>query len=168
MAARNEVLVGRALELVTLQGLLDGTCAGGANAVFLSGEPGIGKTHVLGELVRQAESRGCLVLEGSAAEFEQELPFGVVIDALDAYVESLEDRSVDRLAADGLEELAEVFPSLRSLRGGGGGTATATERSASTTQCGSCSSAWPPSSRWCWCSTTSIGPTPRRSNWSPT
>jgi ATP/maltotriose-dependent transcriptional regulator MalT len=128
MAAKNEVVVGRAAELATLNRLLDDTSAGAANTVFLCGEPGIGKTHVLGELVRQAEGRGCLVLEGSAAEFEQELPFGVVIDALDAYLESLEDRSVDRLAADGLEDLADVFPALRSVRSSGGGTPTATER----------------------------------------
>ena len=60
------------------------------------------------------------MLEGSAAEFEQELPFGPVIDALDAYIQSLGPRVVERLAADGLRDLAEVFPSLRSLRLGVG------------------------------------------------
>src|SRR5947208_2105848 len=116
MGRTNEPLVGRAEELATLERLLEATCAGAANLVFLDGEPGIGKTHVLGEVARRAERRGCLVVEGSAAEFEQELPFGVVIDALDAYLESLDARAVDRLAVDGLADLADVFPSLRTLR----------------------------------------------------
>jgi ATP/maltotriose-dependent transcriptional regulator MalT len=128
MGRKSELLVGRAEELGALERLLDDTRAGASNVVFLTGEPGIGKTHVLGELVRRAETQGCLVLEGSAAEFEQELPFGVVIDALDAYLASLDALSVDRLAADGLEGLADVFPSLRSLRTGAGATPTATER----------------------------------------
>jgi ATP/maltotriose-dependent transcriptional regulator MalT len=125
---KNELLVGRAAELSTLHRLLEETCAGAANAVFLSGEPGIGKTHLLGELVRQAERRGSLVLEGAAAEFEQELPFGVAIDALDAYLESLDGQSVERLGADGLQDLAYVFPSLRSLRSAASTPPTATER----------------------------------------
>jgi hypothetical protein len=50
-----------------------------------------------------------------AAEFERELPFGVLVDACDEYLESLDALTVERLAGDGLGELATVFPSLRSL-----------------------------------------------------
>ncbi|MDQ3898191.1 MAG: ATP-binding protein, partial [Actinomycetota bacterium] len=116
MGRGDDVLVGRSEELGILQRLLDTTCVGTANAVFVTGEPGIGKTSLLADLVRRANGRGCLVLEGGAAEFEHELPFGVVIDALDAYVASLDPHAVERLAADGLEALADVLPSLRSLR----------------------------------------------------
>lgn len=116
MRREGDFVVGRTYELGVLNGILDATSAGSPNVVFLSGEPGIGKTHVLAELARRSDQRGYLVLAGSAAEFEEELPFGVVIDALDAYIESLESRVVDRLAVDGLEELADVFPSLRTLR----------------------------------------------------
>ncbi|MFN2504252.1 MAG: AAA family ATPase [Acidimicrobiales bacterium] len=128
MGRSQDVLVGRDGERAVLERLVSATCAGVPRSLFLTGEPGIGKTHLLAELARRAERLGCLVLEGRAAEFEQELPFGVFIDALDAYVQSLEPRSVDRLAADGLEELAEVFPSLRSLRSTTWTPATAAER----------------------------------------
>ena len=128
MGRGNGLLVGRGRELGALEGLLDATCAGSAQAVFVTGEPGIGKTSVLNALARRADTRNCLVLEGSAAEFEQELPFGAVIDALDAFVASLDRSAVDRLAADGLEDLADVLPSLRSLRPANAGPATATER----------------------------------------
>ena len=91
-------------------------CAGASRFVVLTGEPGIGKTSLLAELGRRAEARGCVVLRGSASELERELPFGLVVDAFDAYLESLDARAYERLAADGLGELASVFPSLRALR----------------------------------------------------
>jgi ATP/maltotriose-dependent transcriptional regulator MalT len=113
---RQDRLIGRAPELRVLEDHLAETSRGTGRAVFVVGEPGIGKSHVLAELGQRAEGRGCLVLEGSAAEFEQELAFGVLIDAMDAYLQSLGRTVVERLAADGLIELADVFPSLRRLR----------------------------------------------------
>ena len=77
--------------------LLEQTCARNPRFVFVTGEPGIGKTCLLLELVREAERRGCLALRGSAAEFERELPFGVVVDAFDEYLESLDPREFNRL-----------------------------------------------------------------------
>jgi hypothetical protein len=44
----------------------------------------IGKTTLIGDLARRAQARGCLVLQGRASELERELPFGLVVDALDA------------------------------------------------------------------------------------
>ena len=52
--------------------------------------PGIGKTRLLAELRRRAEDRGHVVLSGAAAEFERDLPYGVWVEALDAYVASQE------------------------------------------------------------------------------
>jgi DNA-binding NarL/FixJ family response regulator len=121
-------LVGRDSELELLDRLLDEACSGSSRFVALAGEPGIGKTSLLAELVRRAQERGCLVLEGSAAELERDLPFGLVVDAFDAYLESLDARSYDRLAADDLGELASVFPSLRALGSGAGHETTVAER----------------------------------------
>ncbi len=64
----------------------------------MEGEPGIGKTWLLSELRREAEERGHLVLAGSAAEFERDLPFAVWVDALDAYVAS-QDLDAESLTA---------------------------------------------------------------------
>jgi predicted ATPase len=108
-------LVGRARELEVLERTLAAACEGLPRVVALSGEPGIGKTRLLQELACKADSQGCLVLEGRAAEFERELPFGVLLDACDEYLESLDGLRAQRLAGDGLAELATVFPSLRSL-----------------------------------------------------
>ena len=108
--------------------LLEETCAHNPRFVFVTGEPGIGKTCLLLELVRQAEQRGCLALRGSAAEFELELPFGVVVDAFDEYLESLDPREFKRLSAEDLGELSGVFPALSSLNPGSDQPTTAAER----------------------------------------
>ena len=99
--------VGREQELALLDGALDELERGAFACVAIDGEPGIGKTRLLDELRRRAERRHWLVLEGSAAEFERDLPFSVWADALDAYVASRgHDGSLDA-------ELADVLPSLR-------------------------------------------------------
>ena len=123
-----ESLVGRDAELALLDGLLEETCQGAYNFAVVRGEPGIGKTSLLTELASRAEERGCLVLEGRATELERELPFGLLVDTFDAYLESLDPRAYDRLAADGLGELASVFPSLRGLGEGSEQPSTPVER----------------------------------------
>ena len=81
----------------------------------VTGEPGIGKTYLLSEFGRRADAEGWLVLSGRSAELERELPFGLVIDAFDAYLGSLDPQTFERIAPDELAELAGLFPSLRSL-----------------------------------------------------
>ena len=56
----------------------------------LAGEPGIGKTRLLGELPRRPQRRGCLVLGARATEFERDAPYGLWVDALDPHLEALE------------------------------------------------------------------------------
>ena len=121
-------LVGRDRELNALDRLLRETCGGSSCFVVVNGEPGIGKTSLVAELGRRGEAAGCLVLQGSATEFERDFPFGLIVDALDAYLGSLDARSFDRLAAEELGELAWVFPALGSLRRASSPPSTAAER----------------------------------------
>ena len=67
------------------------------------------------------------MLAGSASELERDLPFGVFVDAVDAYVESLDPRRLERLDGDVRAELARVFPALTSF-GGDGAQALQNER----------------------------------------
>ena len=121
-------LVSRDRELDALARLLRQVCAGSSRFVVVSGEPGIGKTFLLAELARRGEAAGCLVLRGSATELERDFPFGLVVDAVDPYLRSLDAHSFDRLAAEELGELARVFPALRSLRPSAASPSTAAER----------------------------------------
>ena len=127
MIGSSASLVGRERELELLSRLLEKARAGAPQFMFVSGEPGIGKTSLVAVLLRRADEAGFLTFSGSAAEFERELPFGLVVDALDEYLASLDPQSFHRLAADDRGELAGVFPALRSLSSGSGPT-TAAER----------------------------------------
>ena len=89
---RSQVLIGRASELAELDRGLDRLGAGQPWFVQIIGEPGIGKSRLLLELVRRARARGYLVLAGRAAEFEQDLPFAVLRDACNDYLGSIDPR----------------------------------------------------------------------------
>jgi predicted ATPase len=112
-----EQLVGRSAELAGLERALANLADGRPAVVALSGEPGIGKTRLLSELLRRAEERGYLVLSGRAAELEGDLPFGVLVDALDDYLASLGERRLGQLGPEVGAELAQLFPSLSGLVG---------------------------------------------------
>lgn len=116
-ATRSDQLIGRAHELAVSGRVLDrlGSRSGGWLQVV--GEPGIGKTALVGELCRQADDRGYLVLYGRGAELEIGVPFGVVVDALDDYLGALDPRRLEALGGAQLDELAAVFPSLTLLGG---------------------------------------------------
>ena len=110
----SEPIVGREEELAQLDALLARVDDGVAGCVAIEGDPGIGKTRLLAELKERAQIRGHLVLRGSAAEFERELPFGVWVDALDAYVAAWTHPAEDPQ----LEALAAVLPSRRERPAG--------------------------------------------------
>ncbi|WP_067479384.1 helix-turn-helix transcriptional regulator [Nocardia amamiensis] len=110
-------LVGRALEQTNMQQVLDSALAGSAGALAVLGEPGIGKTRMLGELCKRAAAAGFDVLVGRGSEFEREVPYGLVVEALDERFGVLEAEVIEDMGPDRLAELAAVLPSL-SGRGG--------------------------------------------------
>jgi DNA-binding CsgD family transcriptional regulator len=76
------VLVGRTAELQALQAALDAAAKGRGGAVFLTGEPGIGKSRLAREVAADAQSRGFLVLHGRASESAVPVPFRPIAEAL--------------------------------------------------------------------------------------
>ncbi len=107
--------VGRRDELTALQGACSGLRSGGSSWAQVVGEPGIGKTRLLGELSSWAEDHGTLVLAGRGAELERDLPFGVLIDALDDHLGTLAPEGLEALCAGATAELARVLPSVARL-----------------------------------------------------
>ena len=70
------------------------------------------------ELRRRGEEAGTSSLQGVASEFERDLPFGVCVDALDAYLASLDGPSPAGPPSCGPSS-GGVFPSLRRAAAGG-------------------------------------------------
>jgi ATP/maltotriose-dependent transcriptional regulator MalT len=118
VALQTDHLVGRAEEMSSLDRLLADLDQGRSAATLVVGEPGIGKTRLLGELAARADARGHLVLSGSASELERDLPFSVFVDALDEYVRGLDRNRFAALDDDVRTELAHVLPSLTALATG--------------------------------------------------
>jgi DNA-binding CsgD family transcriptional regulator len=108
-------IVGRGRELERIDIALSGLDDGQPGVLEVVGDPGIGKTRLLRELSSRAEGRGRLVLNGLAAEFERDVPFAVIVDALDGYLAAAGGREVERWTGPHLPELAGILPSLREL-----------------------------------------------------
>ncbi|HEV8152165.1 MAG TPA: AAA family ATPase [Solirubrobacteraceae bacterium] len=123
----NGALVGRSDELRMVEGALDAVAAGRTETLAVVGPAGIGKSRLLAELRRRSDDQGHVVLAGSGSELERDLPFGVYVDAIDAYADSIEPRRLERLDGGVRAELARVFPALTSL-GGDGAQALQNER----------------------------------------
>src|SRR5882757_1491367 len=102
------VIVGRHPERAAMIDAIDRLAAGGAHLVHLSGEPGIGKTRMLSWLAEAARARDLPVLCGSAAEFETDVPFAPLTQALAGRLTDLRDR----LSEERYRLVATVFPAL--------------------------------------------------------
>jgi predicted ATPase len=116
MAELASVLVGRREELAAFERALADVERGEARAVALHGEPGIGKSRLLGELAGRARGRGLLMLEGRAAELERDLTFALLLDALEPLVsDGAFARAIAELDGWQLRELAGVLPAVGPL-----------------------------------------------------
>jgi DNA-binding CsgD family transcriptional regulator/tetratricopeptide (TPR) repeat protein len=105
-------LVGRGSVLRTFTQTVDATRAGGFQFLALVGEPGIGKTRLLGELAAITAERELTTLSGRAAEFEQIMPFSALVDALDDHLESGRVPFADWFGPAERRLLATVFPAI--------------------------------------------------------
>ncbi len=108
-------LVGRVRELASLVDGFDGLASAGASWIQVTGEPGIGKTRLISEFCDLAQARGALVLAGHCAEPERDIPFGVVVDALDDHLGTLDEALLARMCGGNGGELSRLFPALAAL-----------------------------------------------------
>jgi ATP/maltotriose-dependent transcriptional regulator MalT len=105
-------LIGRQHVLKAFDECLTAAASGSFQFLGLVGEPGAGKTRLLAELAMAAGKQGVPVLWGRAAEYEQQMPFGMVIDALDDHLELCAEALPESLGPAAMRSLATVFPSL--------------------------------------------------------
>lgn len=112
--------MGRERELGLLEHVLDRSRDKVARVIEVVGEPGIGKSTLLGEMRAGAgagvgvgaECQGWMVLAGHATELERHNSFGVFLDALGDRVASLDPSELAGLGTELVRELAMVFPGV--------------------------------------------------------
>jgi DNA-binding SARP family transcriptional activator/tetratricopeptide (TPR) repeat protein len=75
-------LPGRADEVALLRGLVAAAAGGTGAAVWIEGEPGIGKTEVLTRAFSDADEAGCGLFWGVASELDRHVPLQVLTRAL--------------------------------------------------------------------------------------
>ncbi|MBI4269179.1 MAG: AAA family ATPase [Candidatus Rokubacteria bacterium] len=105
--------VGRDVELEQLRVLVERARAGHGQVVALVGEPGVGKSRLIWELVRSHRTDGWLVLQASAVAYGKASPFLPVVEILKAYL-GVEDRDDVRRAREKL--IGKVLTLDESLR----------------------------------------------------
>ncbi len=108
---------GRATERETLVTAWKEAAAGTRRVVLVSGEPGVGKTRLVTELVKTAYQQGALLLWGRCDE-ELDVPYQPFAEALRHYVHSVPaDRLREELGPLG-GELTRLIPDLGHLVSG--------------------------------------------------
>src|SRR5690349_7843095 len=111
-------LVGRTSELHALTGALGAADDGHGQTIFVVGESGIGKTHLVTALSEVATARGFTVAIGRAYPVETGVPYAVFSDALLPLIRAVEPSVLTLLTRGGTAELAQLFPALDGAQRG--------------------------------------------------
>ena len=111
-AARQSPLVGRRLELETLETLWPEVVAGRRQVVFLGGEPGAGKTRLIAEVAGALHDNDVAVLVGTSAP-DAGIPYQPFTEMLDHLFASAPEGALTLEVGDGGPELQRLSPSVR-------------------------------------------------------
>jgi DNA-binding CsgD family transcriptional regulator len=104
--------VGRSAELALLSKTIDNAAKGGARAVFIVGEGGIGKTRLAAAAAELAAKRGWKVVLGRAYPVETGVPYALFSDALVPLVNALDPAALSVLTRGTAADFSYLFPSL--------------------------------------------------------
>ena len=104
--------VGRAAELAELTALAERARTGQGHTVLLTGELGVGKTRLAGQIVELARARGFAVAQGRAFAVESGLPYAIFADAMIPLLRGLEPAALTVLTRGAGGDLAGILPTL--------------------------------------------------------
>lgn len=105
--------VGRGAELARMDEAWRRAQAARRQLVLVAGEPGIGKTRLLGEFCRRCYEAGALTLVGRCDE-EALVPYQPFVEALSQFVDSCTDLELDRLTSESVitPDVARIIPAV--------------------------------------------------------
>ncbi|WP_344906991.1 helix-turn-helix transcriptional regulator [Actinomadura meridiana] len=105
------MLIGRTAERAELAAALARATTGRAGVVLVSGDAGVGKTHLVSELIHAARDEGCAVLVGQCAELGESMPYLPLADALwTAAQPGAPEADAVRAALDARPVLRQLLP----------------------------------------------------------
>ncbi|MBP2706794.1 AAA family ATPase [Microbispora sp. RL4-1S] len=111
-------LTGRESHRREIEAGLAGVSRGRPAFIEVSGDPGMGKTALLAEIVRIAQATGITAFAGRPQPVDGDLAFGAIVDALDGQLSVAASEQPGRLPAAQRDALAVVFPSLTAAAAG--------------------------------------------------
>ena len=111
--APREVFVGRDAELGELRKHLLAALDGNGGLVLVGGEPGVGKTSLVKQLVKDAEQRGAVALFGRCYESEGTVPYSPFVETTEQALHLIPAEWVREDLGDDAAEVARMVPELR-------------------------------------------------------
>jgi len=112
-ALPEQVFVGRDREIDLLRSRLLDALDGRGGLVLVGGEPGVGKTTLVKQLIREAEQRGALALFGRCYESEGTVPYSPFVEMLEQALALMPPDIVREDMGDDAPEVARMVPALR-------------------------------------------------------
>src|SRR5262249_19026015 len=107
------VFVGRRSEVAELSAGIDDALAGHGRLFLLRGEPGIGKTRLADEVMREARARGARALVGRCWEAGGAPAYWPWVQSLRTYVRGTPTDALREQLGEGGAEIAQVMPAVR-------------------------------------------------------
>ena len=110
---RRTPYVGREAEQAELNHLVDQAIRGRGGLMLIGGEPGVGKTRLVEQVLAYARERRCLALTGRCYEMEGTPPFIPFVETLEQTARTIPHAVLRDALGDAAPEVARLVPTLR-------------------------------------------------------
>ncbi|MBK5292110.1 MAG: protein kinase [Acidobacteriia bacterium] len=108
-------LIGRDAERIELLRQMEDALAGRGSLAMIGGEPGIGKTHLIGEILAEARRRGAMAFIGHCYEMEGAPPYVPFVEMLEYGARVTPPDTFRYAVGDAAPEVAKLMPELRRM-----------------------------------------------------